>query len=355
MFVLLPGVCPPLMLSKSFSFFSWNVRGFGHSSRCEDVLTELLSVRPSFVSLQETKLPHLTNVKKRSFLPARLASCATVDATGASGGILTAWDSTLCTIVSTVEHPFTLTTRFVMAADNTRVTLTNVYAPTTSADRPSFFAELTDISNSTQGPWIVLGDFNLTRYANDKNQGAFNATEAARYSDIINSLALIEIPLVDRAFTWSNKRDTPTLVRLDRCFVNTFWDATFPNTSLSSLTRVASDHVPLLVTACSTVPRDKCFRFENSWLLRQDFMGRVLRVLTSSFPGPISRNFVKHLKSCRRACRLWAKTIRPVEQRARDTKILISALDLLEESRPLHPDEATLRCLAVDWTAEDQL
>jgi hypothetical protein len=64
------------------------------------------------------------------------------------------------------------------------------------------------------------------------------------FNDLINLLELLEIPLVDRAYTWSNKRENPTLVRLDRCFVNLAWDTAFPNTGLSSLTRYASDHAP---------------------------------------------------------------------------------------------------------------
>jgi hypothetical protein len=40
------------------------------------------------------------------------------------------------------------------------------------------------------------------------------------FNDCINSLCLIELPLHDRKFTWSNHRDSPTLVRLDRFFIN---------------------------------------------------------------------------------------------------------------------------------------
>jgi len=69
------------------------------------------------------------------------------------------------------------------------------------------------------GPWVVMGDFNLTRDPGDKNNGRFNYTEANEFNELINTLCLIEIPLTDRAYTWSNKRDEPTLVRLDRCFV----------------------------------------------------------------------------------------------------------------------------------------
>jgi hypothetical protein len=35
----------------------------------------------------------------------------------------------------------------------------------------------------------------------------FNVSEAAIFNDFINNLELIEIPLLDRQFTWSNLQD----------------------------------------------------------------------------------------------------------------------------------------------------
>jgi hypothetical protein len=54
------------------------------------------------------------------------------------------------------------------------------------------------------------------------------------FNSTINDLALIELPLVDCSYTWSNRRDEPTLIRMDHCFVKTDWDAIFPNSSLTS-------------------------------------------------------------------------------------------------------------------------
>lgn len=91
------------------------------------------------------------------------------------------------------------------------------------------------------------------------------------FNDAINRLELVEIPLLKCAFTWSNKRVNPTLVQLDRCFVNLLWDGMFPNTCLHSLTRFASDHVPLVLTASTEIPRSTCFHFETSWLKSSTF------------------------------------------------------------------------------------
>jgi hypothetical protein len=53
--------------------------------------------------------------------------------------------------------------------------------------------------------------------------------------------------------------------------VNLLWDGMFPNTCLHSLTRFASDHVPLVLTASTEIPRSTCFHFETSWLKSSTF------------------------------------------------------------------------------------
>jgi hypothetical protein len=93
---------------------------------------------------------------------------------------------------------------------------------------------------------------------------SFRQIEANMFNDTINDIALIELLLNDRAFTWSNNRNIPTLQRLDRAFINIAWNDLFSNLSLSSLTRFVSDHVSLIASISTNIPRPTCFRFENS-------------------------------------------------------------------------------------------
>jgi endonuclease/exonuclease/phosphatase family metal-dependent hydrolase len=103
----------------------------------------------------------------------------------------------------------------------------------------------------------------MIRYPHEKNNPNFHQFEAQSFNDCVNDMCLIELPLLDRQFTWSNKRSTPTLERLDRAFISLSWDAALPNTSLSSLTRRTSDHVPLIVDIRTHIPKSKVFQFEN--------------------------------------------------------------------------------------------
>jgi len=176
------------MLTKTLSFFSWNVRGLGQASRCEDVLSELLSSRPSFVALQETKLQHTSALKAKTFLPKRLSSWDTINSTGASGGILSAWDNNLCSCTLSHKCRYSLTTTFTLTADGSLLSLTNVYAPTKHDEKRVFLSEMANVADTISGPWIVIGDFNLVRDPSDKNTPSFDASEVALFNDLINNI-----------------------------------------------------------------------------------------------------------------------------------------------------------------------
>jgi hypothetical protein len=94
------------------------------------------------------------------------------------------------------------------------------------------------------GPWLVLGDFNVARAPEDKNTDRFYAASAALFTDTVDEILLQVLPLLDRRFTWSNKREVPTLVCLECSFINAAWGATHFNTTMHSLPRPTSDHSP---------------------------------------------------------------------------------------------------------------
>jgi exonuclease III len=106
--------------------------------------------------------------------------------------------------------------------------------------------ELRDVRAACQGPWIVLGDYNLIYREEDKNNGNLNRALMGRFRRLINVLGLQELPLHGRKYTWSNQQDTPTLVRLDRFLCTVDWEQLFPNCLLQSTASDGSDHCPLL-------------------------------------------------------------------------------------------------------------
>jgi hypothetical protein len=60
---------------------------------------------------------------------------------------------------------------------------------------------------------VPAGNFNLIYKDEDQNNCNYNKAMMGRFRRFINDLALKEIPLQGRKFTWSNQHESPTLVR----------------------------------------------------------------------------------------------------------------------------------------------
>jgi endonuclease/exonuclease/phosphatase family metal-dependent hydrolase len=162
--------------------------------------------------------------------------------------------------------------------------VTNVYALSDHSLTSEFTAEMVALLPLITGSWLYLGDFNLLRHPSEKNNSNFHQNLADAFNAMINSLALFELPLLDRRFTWSNGQDTPVLPRLDRAFFNQDWNLAFPNSSLVSHHRPTSDHFPIVVTAATSIPSPVVFRFENSWLLDAAFLPTTIPAWSRPVP-----------------------------------------------------------------------
>jgi endonuclease/exonuclease/phosphatase family metal-dependent hydrolase len=79
----------------------------------------------------------------------------------------------------------------------------------------------------------------------DKNNENLNRAMMGRFQRFVNDFELKEIPLLGRCYTWSNEREAPTLVKLDRVLCTTDWEALFPECILQSQASEISDHLPI--------------------------------------------------------------------------------------------------------------
>ena len=78
-----------------------------------------------------------------------------------------------------------------------------------------------------------------------------------QFNEAIHSLALVEIPLKDRSYIWSNMQDAPHLEKLDWIFTNEQWTISFPNTTVRTLAKTTSDHTPCCISIGTNMPREK--------------------------------------------------------------------------------------------------
>ncbi|CAO2150038.1 unnamed protein product [Urochloa humidicola] len=250
--------------SRPVSILTWNVRGLGDKSKCSNVRLAFPTASPTIACLQETKLQAIDQFKAATFLPHRLASSfAFQPSVGASGGVLTAWDPSMLQLTSSTAHRFSLTTTLAATSTNLAFTVTNCYGPCEDSLKAEFLLELALVEASVQGPWLLLGDFNMIRLPEERSNGNFDQAKAAMFNDAKGPLVQLELPLLDRLFTWSNHQEVPILVKLDRFFVNNHWSACLPNLLVTSSSAQTSDHCQLFLNASSSIPKPAIFRFNN--------------------------------------------------------------------------------------------
>jgi hypothetical protein len=156
----------------------------------------------------------------------------------------------------------------------------------------------------------------------------FNAT--------ISQLGLQEIPLRGQALTWSNMQRHPLLEKLDWCFVSPAWSSNFPATSVFSLARSTSDHVPWVVNIQSNVPKPPIFRFENYWLQLEDFHSRFQASWEHDLfqPDPAKWLMAK-FKRARKVIHGWQKSLPNLAKLIVKAELIIQLMDFIEESRDL--------------------
>lgn len=189
-----------------------------------------------------------------------------------AGGIVTSWRRDLWHATSSTRR-FSITTKLTLLnGPGEPWWLTNVYGPTTQADKAKFLLELRDVRVACPGPWLLCGDFNLIYMARDKNNGWLHHGLMRRFRRVLDDLQLDEIHLSGRLYTWSNGRDQPTLERLDRAFATVDWVEMYPNHQLCCLSSDCSDHAPLLLVLNSEPWAKPRFRFDQYWAKIDGFL-----------------------------------------------------------------------------------
>jgi exonuclease III len=249
--------------NRNRKILSWNVRGMNDNKKWPTIRNAIEESSCVAFCFQETKRSQIDSGFLKIVCPRRFNQFALFPSNGASGGLLTVWNGSQFSGVVVDSCSFAITVKMTSLMIGQEWYLTNVYGPCTANGKVNFTNWLYDYDSSALDLWLVMGDFNLIRCPENRNRPGDNVNEMLLFNDVISHLDLVEVPLKNRAFTWSNMQSNCLLEKLDWIFTSSSWTLTFPNTLAHAISHATSNHVPYVAQMDSIVPKSSIFRFEN--------------------------------------------------------------------------------------------
>lgn len=170
---------------------------------------------------------------------------------------------------------------FSISVNNQRCFLDAIYASTNHVIRRDLWRDLQSLIQSSSGPWLCIGDFNSILGSHEQRGGGYvSSVSCSEFKTWSDACCLHHLPTLGAEFTWTNNRSGSSLTerRLDRSLCNDAWLDCWSHTSCTTLTRVKSDHHPLLMCMKSSTPFPKSFKFQSMWLQHEDCKRLVAEV-----------------------------------------------------------------------------
>jgi hypothetical protein len=173
----------------------------------------------------------------------------------------------------------------------------------------------------------------------DKNNQNLDRAMMGRFRRWINDLSLKEILFHGRHYTWSNRQNNPTLVKLDRVFCSVEWDGLFDDCLLHSSASQDSDHCPLILGLQDIMWGKKRSQFEVLWTKLEGFQEAV-SVTWAAVPAgacPLLTLSAK-LKATARGMQRWSeKKVDHAASQLELAKELLHQLEVAQDSRSFSP------------------
>ena len=166
---------------------------------------------------------------------------------GGGGGVLETWDRRTVEKFDEVMGQFYVSCKFKNIEDQFEWAFTSIYGPNSNLDQRLLWEELVGIRSWWSVPWCFGGDSNVVRFPSKCfGSGPFSST-MIDFSDFISEQGLVDLPLEEGTFTWSNSREVVSRSRLDKFLLSSDWEEHFLNIRQRRLQRLPSDHFTILV------------------------------------------------------------------------------------------------------------
>jgi exonuclease III len=213
---------------KNWIVLCWNIRGLNDKSKQLALMNAITVSGCSVVCLQETKKCDFDIKFIRKCCPRHFDDFLFIPSTGASGGLIVIWDSSVFTGMIMHCEPFAISVHFTSTQSSQPWTLVNIYGPCAGDLRDTFTEWMFNLNIPPEEDWLILGDFNFIRSQENRSKPGGNVNDMLLFNDIIRRQNLTELPIKGRRFTWSNMQDSPLLEQLDWFFYLSTLDIFLP-------------------------------------------------------------------------------------------------------------------------------
>ncbi|GJS27063.1 RNA-directed DNA polymerase, eukaryota, reverse transcriptase zinc-binding domain protein [Tanacetum coccineum] len=176
----------------------------------------------------------------------------------------------------------------------------NIYGPHDPLAKSTLWSRLRAFMKSNNGKYILFGDMNEVRNAQERHGCIFSQGEAAVINSFITDSNLIDFPLGGHSFTWMNKQGTK-LSKLDHFLISKEVLNLSLDIRITALDRLWSDHNPILLHHNKYDFSPVQFKIYHSWFNRKGFD----ELINSELSNPSLLSSHAKLKALKQKIKLW--------------------------------------------------
>ncbi|XP_072075672.1 uncharacterized protein [Arachis hypogaea] len=230
---------------------------------------------------------------------------------GTAGGLALAWKEGTEVIV-TNSSDFFIAAKIKDVTKQEEWGLIGVHFSSIEQIRHKQFEQIKPVLQQFQGKTIILGDFNAIKNTQEKEGGCLTSEPSmTAFNSFIDDNSFLDLGMVGRPFTWSNRRRGQELIqeRLDRVLATLEWCESYPTATVFRLQEDSSDHAPLLLDSNPPMEKTKCrFKFQEKWCWNAEVRGIVEEMWKVEVEGSPMFILAQKLKKCRHSLVRWQQT-----------------------------------------------
>ena len=285
--------------------FYWNLRGLANSPTKLATKKLLAKYKPDIYFLAEPWM-HISNLSQRWLNNLGLKVFAVNDRHNLLPNLWCLCKSNISPTLLDINDQ-SISIKIDVAGKDFGVTA--VYASTCYIRRRSLWASITHLHSQHDLPWSCIGDFNTILGAHEQ-RSHYSPSRLAmeEFQQWFDTNNFIHLYTRGASYTWSNGRKGRFSIqrRLDRVIVNPSWIIAASISNVSTLTKLRSDHYPLLFQFNNQhTQHNSTFKFLKVWTEHPDCINIIKQSWNTHITGCPMYVLTQKLKLLKENLKTW--------------------------------------------------